>query len=237
MIATVPEIPLVNLALAFLPVLVVVVVHRWSIGIGGTLYATGRMLVQLLLVGYVLAAIFQTESPFVVLAVLSMMLAAASWIALRPMKEKSLPLYGKSLLAIAIGGGVTLALMTQGVLRLEPWFLAQKVITLGGMSFTAAMNSVSLAGERFESEIAGGASYAIARKRAMLASLITITNSLLAVGVVSIPGFMTGQIIAGIEPIIAARYQIMIMCLVFGAGGIAAALFLVQLKPQGSDEA
>jgi putative ABC transport system permease protein len=56
--------------------------------------------------------------------------------------------------------------------------------------------------------------------------MIPPTNGLFAVGVVSLPGMMTGQILAGVSPLLAVRYQVVIMCLVFGASGIAASVYL-----------
>ena len=53
-----------------------------------------------------------------------------------------------------------------------------------------------------------------------------MVNALLAVGLVSLPGMMTGQILSGVSPLIAVRYQIMVMCMIFGSGGLAAAIFL-----------
>jgi len=108
------------------------------------------------------------------------------------------------------------------------------MIPLGGMIFANSMNSISLAGERLESEIDKGATYEKARVIALNAALIPITNSLLAVGLVSIPGMMTGQILSGVSPFIAARYQIMVMCMIFGSTGISVSLFLAQLKPDFS---
>ncbi len=230
-------IPPENLVIALVPVLVVMaIVHRWGLGVWTPLYATARMLVQLVAVGYVLKFLFLTDQPAVVLATLAAMLAIAGWIALRPVQSKSLQKYRHSIAAIAIGGGGTLVLMTRGVLELEPWYLAQKLVPLAGMSFTAAMNCVSLAAERLESETNSGTNFATARQRAMSAALITVTNSLLAVGLVSLPGFMTGQILADVEPLIAARYQIMIMCMMFGAGGIAAAVYLTLMRPAPVEE-
>ena len=55
---------------------------------------------------------------------------------------------------------------------------------------------------------------------------LLVLGGLLAVGVVSLPGMMTGQILSGIDPMVAVRYQIMVMCMVFGSGGLAAALYL-----------
>jgi putative ABC transport system permease protein len=88
------------------------------------------------------------------------------------------------------------------------------------------MNSVSLAGERLFSELEHHQDYSRARNTAFQAALIPITNSLLAVGLVSLPGMMTGQILAGTSPLIAARYQIMVMCMIFSSAGISTALFL-----------
>ena len=56
--------------------------------------------------------------------------------------------------------------------------------------------------------------------------MIPQINALLAVGIVSLPGMMTGQILSGIEPLVAVRYQIMVMCMVFGSGGLGAAVYL-----------
>ncbi len=66
-----------------------------------------------------------------------------------------------------------------------------------------------------------------ARRAALDAALIPQINSLLAVGLVALPGMMTGQILSGVEPLVAVRYQIMVMCMVFGSGGLGAAAYLV----------
>ncbi|WP_324173028.1 ABC transporter permease [Sulfurimonas sp.] len=62
------------------------------------------------------------------------------------------------------------------------------------------------------------------------ASLIPQINSFLAVGLVSLPGMMTGQILVGIDPIVAVRYQIMVMFMVLGSSGISTILYLLQKK-------
>jgi len=227
-------IPLENLAVAFLPVAVVVVIlFRWSIGGRTTLYAMARMLVQLLLIGYVLTFIFETKNSLVVLAVLSGMLLIASWIALRPLPEKH---FAKALGAIGLGGVTTLVLVTRGVMDFEPWYDPQKMIPLAGMIFAGAMNAVSLAGERFFSEIDRGISYDEARRTGLSTALIPITNSLFAVGLVSLPGMMTGQILSGVDPLIAARYQIMVMCMLFGSSGISAACYLSWVRESASSQ-
>jgi putative ABC transport system permease protein len=66
--------------------------------------------------------------------------------------------------------------------------------------------------------------------------MIPVTNSLFAVGLVSLPGMMTGQILSGVSPLIAAKYQIVIMCMVFGASGLSASLYLLWAKAGAARE-
>jgi putative ABC transport system permease protein len=221
------EISLSHLAIAFLPVLpVLAILYRWKLDFGKGVYAIARMLGQLLIIGYFLKTIFAADSALIVLLVLSVMVFASSWIAMGSIGDKRLMLYKSALLAIVIGGGINLVIVCGGVLRLEPWYLPQYVVPLAGMIFANAMNAVSLAAERMRSETKNGVEYLDARKRALQAALIPVTNSLFAVGLVSLPGMMTGQIISGVSPLIAARYQIMVMCMVFGSAGVSTALFL-----------
>jgi len=229
---TLDPISLPNLMLGFLPALIVVGIFIWwSMKASTSLYAIIRMLVQLLLIGYVLTYIFESDRIGVVLIVLTVMLFTASWISLRPLRSRSGSIYLKALVSISIGGVLTLILVTQGVLNLEPWYRPQFVIPLAGMIFANSMNTLSLSAERFESELERRVDYTEARRIALRAALIPLTNMLFAVGLVSLPGMMTGQILSGVEPLVAARYQIMVMCMIFGSGGISAACFLVMSKP------
>ena len=228
---TIQVIPLFNLALAFVPVCIVIAIHYlWSREHRNAIYGVSRMLIQLLLIGYFLSYIFNTDNAWIVLAVLALMVFVASWIALRTVKHKQVNLYPKALLALLVGGSTTLILVTQGVLNLTPWYWPNYFIPLAGMIFANAMNSVSLAADRLEAEIRRDVAYDHARNIAFRSSLIPITNSLFAVGLVSIPGMMTGQILSGVSPLIAARYQIMVMCMIFGSAGIAAAWYLWLLR-------
>lgn len=196
-----------------------------------------RMLVQLLLIGYFLTYIFKSDNAGVIIIILAVMVFASSWIALGTVAVKRLQLYKHALLAIAVGGGITLVLITQGVLALDPWYSPQSMIPIAGMIFANAMNSVSLSAERLNAELSRHVPYEEARNLAMQSAMIPVINSLFAVGLVSLPGMMTGQILSGVSPLVAARYQIMVMCMVFGASGIATAYFLVLVKPVFHKEA
>jgi len=220
-------IPLTSLAIAFIPVSVVVVLlMRWSRDAKTAVYALARMLLQLLLIGYALNWIFSGDSAVIISLLLTFMLGVASWIAMRPLKQHTSVAFTRILIAITIGGGGTLALITTSVLQIEPWYAPRQIIPLAGMIFASAMNTVSLAAERLEAEMLRGLKLREARNLAYQAALIPLLNSLFAVGLVSLPGMMTGQILSGVEPLIAARYQIMVMCMLFGASGISAGLYL-----------
>lgn len=224
-------IPTFNLVLAFIPVaLVLVILYKWSLNSANAMYAVIRMLVQLLLVGYVLTTIFQAESAWLVVAVMLVMVTAASWIALGTIKEKRVILFRHAFWSILCGGGITLILVTQGVINLDPWFEPKYMIPLAGMIFANSMNSVSLAAERLHAEIERDVPYDQARTIAFNAAFIPVVNSLFAVGLVALPGMMTGQILSGVSPIIAAHYQIVVMCMIFGSAGLSTAYFLVLTK-------
>lgn len=225
------EISLWRLAIAFTPALLaIVIMFVWAQNYKTAIYGVARMLLQLLTIGYFLTYIFESDSAWIVVIMLSIMIAVSSWIALRTLNKQRKYLYKITLLSIAIGGGSTLLLVTQGVLAIEPWYAPHYIIPLAGMIFSNAMNSVSLTAERFFAEIQRGLSYLEARNTAFQAALIPITNSLFAVGVVSLPGMMTGQILSGVSPLIAVRYQIMVMSMIFGASAIAVACFLILVK-------
>lgn len=222
------EIPIQGLLFAFLPAIIVLAITwRWRTGAGTAFYALARMLAQLLLIGYVLIYIFETDHFAVIAGVLMIMIVVASWIAVRPLGQERRQSWPNALVAIGLASVLVLALVTQIVISVEPWFSPRYVVPLGGMVVTGGMNAVSLAAERLQAELARGEPPAAARHSAYNTALIPITNMLFAVGLVSLPGMMTGQILSGVSPLVAAKYQIVVMTMFFGTAGIAAAIYLV----------
>ncbi len=229
---SIQTIPLLNLLWAFVPVVIVIgLLWHWSTQAGTALYAVLRMLVQLMLIGYALVWIFGAERPVVISAVVVAMMLAAAWIALNPLKDRRRAMYARTVLALAAGCLTTLVFVLLAVLDLAPWYEARYAIPLGGMVLANAMTTISLAGERLGAESARGVPFPEARKRALQTSLIPNLNSLFAVGLVSLPGTMTGQIISGVSPLIATRYQILIMCMIFGSAGISVICYLLMMRP------
>ena len=236
--SSVTTIPIASLLLGFVPVLLLIVIMRvWGLNALQSMYANIRMLVQLLLIGYVLTYIFETDEPVLVVLVVIFMIAMSSWIALRPLMDRGIKPYSIVVIAIGVSGLGVLLLITQIILeqQLPRWYEPRFVIPLAGMVFANSMNTISLAGERFHAERERGEDYLSARRTAMEAAMIPQVNALLAVGLVSLPGMMTGQILSGVEPLIAARYQIMVMCMIFSTAGLAAVIYMALKKNSATD--
>ena len=225
------NISLLNLLWVMIPVALVIVIYiRWTQDKATLFYALFRMIIQLILIGYVLTYIFNADSPYLVVLILCVMLIAASIIAMRPLQKQQTSLYLHAFIAIFIGGVFTLMMVIFGVLDLHPWYEPRYLIPIAGMIFANSMNAVSISAERFESEIRRESTYTDARATSYKAALIPIINALFAVGLVSLPGMMTGQILSGVDPLIAVRYQIMVMLMILGSAGISVAIYLIFLK-------
>lgn len=188
--------------------------------------ATGRTVLQLMIMGYLLWFIFAWKHPGAILAVVAGMLTVAS-IESRNRIGKDIPhllvwLWG----SIFISTGLTLSYTTVFILQPENWFDPQYLIPLAGIVMGNAMNGAAIAGERLvkslkanrneiETHLCLGASpeQAIAqyRREAIRAGLIPTINAMMVVGLVKLPGIITGQLLSGVNPQEAASYQILIM--------------------------
>jgi putative ABC transport system permease protein len=201
---------------------------RWQrLGLAGQLLlAAGRSLLQLLVVGYILAAIFALNHPLPVLGILGVMLTVAAIAARNRIGQKIaglLPLVWGSLL---ISSALTLSYTIAFIIQPETWYAPQYLIPLAGMILGNATNSASLGGERLasaiqknhlevEAHLCLGATPKQAivsyQKEAIRASMIPTINQMMVVGIVSLPGMFTGQVLAGIDPLDAVSYQILIL--------------------------
>ena len=221
-----------NLSLTLIPLIFVwYFYYKWTNNKTEIIYATSRMLVQLLIIGYFLIFLFEEKNSSIGLAIVLFMIIVSTWIALRNTEDKSLNHYFKILLSIFISGIIHLILIIYFVLDLETVYEPRYVIPIAGMIFANTMNALSLAIERFEKESSRDISFIKAREIAFKACMIPQINALLAVGLVSLPGMMTGQILSGIDPLIAVRYQIMIMTMIISSAGISTIVyFLIKNK-------
>lgn len=220
------EIPILNLAVSFIPVIVVgIIFYLWKLEWKNLVYATIRMLTQLLTIGYFLTYIFNQSQSILTLLILFVMILISSWIALFSIKDIRKYHLKHAFIALLFGALPVLILVTAVVIPSKFWLTPSFIIPLAGMIFSNSMNTISLASERFRKEILIN-DYHNSRKSALSAALIPQINSFMAVGLVALPGMMTGQILAGIDPLLAVRYQIVVMTMILGSGGISAAIFL-----------
>lgn len=233
-----------DLGLAAALVLVAIALSWWQrLGLArGFAIGALRATVQLVLVGYVLTYLFATRRWYLVVLALLVMLFAATKTATDRQRAARRTLFPIAGTAMLLGAGATLLYVDHIVLRVRPWYDPQYVIPLFGMIVGNAMNGAALAAERLASEmesrrgeveayLALGASPAVASaepvRRALIAALIPAVNGLMIVGLVSLPGMMTGQILAGSSPLTAVRYQIVVAFML--AGAVAATATVVVL--------
>lgn len=201
--------------------------------------AASRMVVQLLLVGLILRYLFEIKSPWLTLGVVLVMVGFAGYEIMSRQDRKLTGLWsygiGVTTMTFAAVSVTLLALSTQ--LRPDPWWDARYAVPILGMLLGNAMTGISLglnnllnavARERWavEAQIALGFPRSVAMRpfirRALKTALMPTINSMAATGVVSLPGMMTGQILAGADPVEAVKYQLLVMFLIGGATGIGA---------------
>lgn len=195
-------------------------------------WASLRTVVQLLLVGYVLGWVFALEEPFLVLVLLAVMIGAASRAAVQRSERTYRGATLGAFVMLTVTGLATTLGATQFVIGVEPWWRPQYVVPLLGMVLGNGLTGMSLCLDELtrsldegraqvETELALGASrWEAARgplRAAIRKGMIPIMNSMMVVGIVSLPGMMTGQILQGADPLQAVRYQIVIMFMLAGA--------------------
>lgn len=214
----------------------------FRLGLGRRLLvAAARMVAQLLMIGLVLKALLANQSPLLTAAVvLAMVLFAGYEIQARLTRRLGGGwTYGIGAASMTFAGlSVTiLALATQ--IRPTPWYDPRYAVPLLGMVLGNAMTGVSLSLDRLlsaanreraaiEAQLCLGQPFGRAIggavREAMLSGLVPTINSMSAAGLVFLPGMMTGQILAGIDPIDAVKYQLLIMFLIAGGTGLGVLL-------------
>ncbi len=200
-----------------------------------------RAAIQLVAIGYALKLLFASEHPaWVLLSLFAMLLVAAFTAAGRvehgPARSV---LFVHALIAILVGALVALLPVFVFIVVPSPWYDARYLIPIGGMMLSSAMNVVAQSFERIfasarsesatiEARLALGATPAQAMQpeaRAALRSALTPTiNGLVTVGLVALPGMMTGQIVSGTPPEEAVRYQLVIMYQLVAVAAVSGAM-------------
>ncbi|MCU1730133.1 MULTISPECIES: ABC transporter permease [unclassified Pseudomonas] len=199
------------------------------------LLAAVRTVVQLLAIGYVLGWVFQSAHWYVVLPLMLAMTLIAGISAAGRGKQRHAGLLTDSVVAVGLSSWLVTALGLFVVLRVRPWYEPQYAIPILGMVLGNTLTAVSLGLDRMTRELSarrdvvemvlalGGTRWEAAQAaavQAVKAGMMPTLNQMTVVGIVSLPGMMTGQILAGQSPAEAVRYQIVIMFLIAAASAL-----------------
>lgn len=209
-------------------IIAIFLIRWWRIGLEKDLIVgTLRTFFQLAAMGYILTYFFGQRHWGFMVGLVSLMIIIASYEGYRRLKKYNIPnlfwiLTGSFFFTVTIVLGIILKF----ILSIEPWYYPYAMIPIAGMIIGNALNSATLTINRFVSEITHreneiemylslGAPIKSAVHSSFMesvrAALLPNINALMMVGLVQLPGIMTGQILSGIDPLIAIRYQIMIM--------------------------
>ena len=197
--------------------------------------AAVRMAVQLAAVGFVLKLVFAQTSPLWTLLIALMMVLVAGYELVQRQERRFAGwwAYGLGNMTLLLVGGLATLYAVGVVIGPHPWYAPRYVLPILGMVLGNTLTSVSLAlqtltegAERERARIALGATrfeaFATVLRRALRTAITPLLNMMSVAGIVSLPGMMTGQILAGADPAEAAKYQIMIMFVLTGAAGFGA---------------
>ncbi len=242
---------LFDLSLASILVLILAVLSwRMQLNISGQLLiAALRTTVQLLLIGLVLKSLFATTNIFWILLITIVMLSVAGWeiLSRQHRKLKGWWGFGISTSSLFVSSFLVTILALATIIQADPWYHPQYAVPLLGMLLGNTMTGIALGMDRLlqtswqqrviiEQRLMLGETSVQAitdiRRESMRSGMIPIINSMAAAGLVSLPGMMTGQILAGAPPVEAVKYQIMIMFLISaGTGfGVISVLWLISKR-------
>ncbi len=201
--------------------------------------ATVRTYLQLIALGLVLRWVFRIDSPLLVVAIIVLMMAAAAHTIVRRAPDAPPGILGSAMLTMLLTGFTVTFAVTGLIVQVEPWYEARYVIPIAGMVLGNSMNGIALALERTFADLDARAGEVLALtalgatpreaagdsvRIAIRAGLIPTINSMAAAGVVFIPGMMTGQVLAGADPLAASYYQVVVMLMVSAATAIGSVL-------------
>jgi putative ABC transport system permease protein len=191
--------------------------------------AAACTVVQLLLVGLVLEWVFGQDRWYVVLGLMLVMTVLGAMVTIRRVHFRYPGIWISSLVSVWASSWVMTAVALLVIMPVRPWYTPRYAIPLLGMILGNTLNGISLGLDRLGGELAakrgqvetllalGATRWEAARlpvQRAVRTGMIPLLNSMMVVGIVSLPGMMTGQLIAGVNPLQAVKYQIVIMFLI-----------------------
>lgn len=241
------DIPKMAIALGMIAIAIGLSVWQKLAIANNLLIATLRGTVQLIVVGFLLDAVFALKQPLVVLFIIFLMSLMAAREAKNRINAKVPMLLPIVWISVIFGTLIIASYTTFLVVQPDRWYAPQYLIPLAGMILGNSMNGAAIAAERFtqdlvrrsreiETHLSLGATpqQAIAgyQSEAIRAAMIPTINVMMVAGVVSLPGMMTGQILGGVSPLLAVRYQLVILFAITTANLITALLLTTLVTRQ-----
>ncbi len=231
------QLTLADLAVATLLVLAAGVISLvLGLGIERRLaVAALRTVLQLALIGFVLKRIFAVDSAILVVVMLIAMTLLAAREAVARSSRRYPGILLDAVMAMVLSCLVVGGTVTQIVVGVTPWYAPQYVIPLIGMILGSSLTAIAISLDRFlehlatrHAEIELRLAFGATRREALAEPLgnairtgmIPIINAMAAAGIVSLPGMMTGQILAGSPPLQAVAYQIVVMFMIAAAASL-----------------
>ncbi|MBT1171057.1 ABC transporter permease [Bifidobacterium sp. SO4] len=215
------------------------------INIGKTLlWSACRALLQLCAMGFIIGYVIRANNVFLVFAVIAVMLVAAVQITLSRAKGIPKGLAGPVLLSLTITMLLMISLVTELVVRPHPWYAPQLVVPLTGMLLGNTVSALAVGLSRFyesmnerrdeiDTLLALGSTAWEAARPSIVSSirlgLLPTTATLASCGIVTIPGMMAGQVIAGGDPLEAAKYQFVVFAAIAALTLVADSLIMAMV--------
>ena len=198
--------------------------------------AAVRAFIQLLAMGFLLVYLFRYQSWWLVSLVLLAMALCAAQIAVSRVKHRVAGLW-LPVFATLLASSMTIAfIVVEGVIQPDPWYSARQLVPIAGMALGNTMSATAVAVDRLFADMDGRSDEMFALvalgatpreaafpsiKAAVGAGILPTLATMCAAGIVQIPGMMSGQILAGADPVVAAKYQIVVLLMMSAATTLA----------------
>lgn len=218
----------------------------WHLGLGRDI-AVGalRTVAQLFLMGYALTFIFSAGSLPLTIGIFIVMVVSAVFIVKGRVKEREVAYLAPTLLTMVASYFLTALFVSRVIVGVEPWWEPRYFIPTAGMVIGNSMSALAISLERLfsqmrqerdliEMKLSLGADYREASneifRTAVKAGMIPSINAMMGVGLVFLPGMMSGQILAGADPLLAIRYQIVVMFMLVGSTAISSIVVMLVIR-------
>ncbi|MCL2064429.1 MAG: iron export ABC transporter permease subunit FetB [Candidatus Cloacimonetes bacterium] len=226
--------------------LVALVAFLAKLGITKSIFiGTIRSFLQLILMGYVLSFIFKANEWYYTVLIVLIMYVFAAWDSFKGIKFRPKNIFTNSFLAMFLGSIFPLIYMFYALMTVKPWFNPQYIIPISAMVISNTMSGISICLNHFgsniklrklevEAKLSLGANINQAteeiQKSSIKAGLIPTVNALMVLGIVKLPGMMTGQIIGGVDPVESVKYQLLIMYIISASTAVSLYILVKLIK-------